>query len=124
MCVLGSFSCWGNSLKSNQSDAISEEYKFSKGRALSLGSAMVQSPKCLLESLPKTHKLSSTSVCCVSGKMLHNDDIGHFKNLKHMKSPLSEISIAISPGLGSIKGFQTIAFPWSSYRKKTQALRN
>lgn len=36
-----------------------------------------------------------------------------------MKSPLSEISIAISPGLGSIKGFQTIAFPWSSYRKKT-----
>lgn len=29
-----------------------------------------------------------------------------------MKSLYSEISIAIPPGLGSIKGFQTIAFPW------------
>lgn len=29
-----------------------------------------------------------------------------------MKSLYLEISIAILPGLGSIKGFQTIAFPW------------
>lgn len=29
-----------------------------------------------------------------------------------MKSLYLEISIAIPPGLGSIKGFQTIAIPW------------
>lgn len=48
MCVIGSFSCWGNSLQSIQSDATSEEYKFSKGKALSLGSAVVQSQNSLL----------------------------------------------------------------------------
>lgn len=48
MCVIGSFSCWGNSFQSKQSNATSMEYKFCKGKALCLGSAVVQSQNGLL----------------------------------------------------------------------------